>query len=78
MSKFTGRTRKIDVRINKTDWFVNIKNPSSIASKVTSLVSSAAANIIFKGKPFISAKNSCETPIKGRITMVDNRFKSLQ
>ena len=78
MSKFTDGTNNIDVRINKSDWFVDFNNPSSIASKITMLVSSAAANIIFKGKPFISAKNSSEPPIKNRITMVDNKSRSLQ
>ena len=42
------------------------------------LVTSAAANIIFKGKPFISAKSSSEPPIKSRITTVDNKSRSLQ
>ena len=51
-------------------WFVDIK--------ITMSVSSAAANIIFKGKPFISAKNSSEPLIKNRITMVDNKSRSLQ
>ena len=50
MSKFTDGTSNIDVRINKSDWFVDFNNPSSIASKITMLVSSAAAVIIFKGK----------------------------
>ena len=63
MSKFTDRTRNFDFRINKSDWLVDINNPSSIASKVTMSASSAAANI-FKGKSFISAKKSSETPIK--------------
>ena len=48
MSEFTGRTSNIDFRINKSDWFLDINNPSSIASKITMSVSSAAANIIFK------------------------------
>ena len=78
MSKFTDGTSNIDVRINKSDWFVDFNNPSSIASKITMLVSSAAANITLKGKPFISAKNSSEPPIKNRITMVDNKSRSLQ
>ena len=78
MSKFTDRTRNFDFRINKSDWLVDINNPSSITSKITVSVSSAAANIIFKGKPFISAKNSSESPIKNRITMVDNKSRSLQ
>ena len=78
MSKFTDKTSNIDFRINMSDWFVDINNPSSIASKITMSVSSAAANIIFKGKPFISAKNSSEPPIKNRITMVDNKSRSLQ
>ena len=64
MSKFTDRTKNIDFRFNKSRWFVGINNPSHIASKVTMSVSSAAANIIFKGKPFISAKNISEPPIK--------------
>ena len=42
------------------------------------LVSSATANIIFKGKLFISAKNSSEPPIKNRSTVVDNKSRSLQ
>ena len=78
MSKFTDRTSTIDCRINNSDWFVDINNPSSIASKITMLVSSAAANITLKGKPFISAKNSSEPPIKNRITMVDKKSRSLQ
>ena len=78
MSKFTDRTRNFDFRINKSDWLVDINNPSSITSKITVSASSAAANIIFKGKPFISAKNSSEPPIKNRITMVDNKSRSLQ
>ena len=78
MSKFTNRTSHIDFRINKSDWFVDINNPSSIVSKITMSVTSAAANIIFKGKPFISAKNSSEPPIKSRITTVDNKSRSLQ
>ena len=78
MSKFTDRTRNFDFRINKSDWIVDINNPSSTASKITMSVSSAAANIIFKGKPFISAKNSSGPPIKNRITMVDNKCRSLQ
>ena len=41
-------------------------------------VSSAAANIIFKRKPFILAKNSSELPIKNRIPMVDKRPRYLQ
>ena len=61
-----------------SDWLVDINNPSSTASKITMLVSSAAANIIFKGKPLISAKNSSKPPIKNRITMVDNKSGSLQ
>ena len=78
MSKFTDRTRNFDFRINKSDWIVDINNLSSTASKITMSVSSAAANIIFKGKPFISAKNSSGPPIKNRITMVDNKSRSLQ
>ena len=78
MSKFTDITSNIDFRINKSDWFVDINNPSSITSKITMLVSSAAANIIFKGKPFISAKNSSEPPTKNRISMVDKKSRSLQ
>ena len=62
MSKFTDRTRSIDFRVDKSDWFVDINNPSSIATKIAMSVSSAAANIIFKGKPLISAKNSSEPP----------------
>ena len=53
ITKFTDRTRNFDFRINKSDWLVDINNPSSIASKVTMSVSSTSANIIFKGKPFI-------------------------
>ena len=78
MSKYTDRTSNIDFRINKSDWLVDINNPSSITSKITMSVCSAAANIIFKGKPFISAKNSSEPPIKNRITTVDNKSKFLQ
>ena len=78
MSKFTDRTRNIDFRINRSDWFVYINNPSSTASKITMSVSSAVANIIFKGKPFTSAKNNSEPPIKNRITMVGNKSRSLQ
>ena len=78
MSKFTDRTRNFDFRIDKSDWLVEINNPSNTASKITMSVSSAAANIIFKGKAFISAKNSSEPPIKNRITMVDNKSRSLQ
>ena len=74
----TDRTSNFDFRINKSDWFVDINNPSSTASKITMSVSLAAVNIIFKGKPFISAKNSSEPPIKNRITMVDNKSRSLQ
>ena len=73
MSKFTDRTKNIGFRINESDRFVNINNPSSIASKITMSVSLAAANIIFKGKLFISATNSSEPPIENRITMVDNK-----
>ena len=78
MSKFTDRTRNIDFRINASDWFVGINNPSSTASKITMSVSSAAANIIFKRKPFILAKNSSELPIKNRIPMVDKKLRYLQ
>ena len=78
MSKFTNGTRNIYFRINMSNWFVDINNRSSIASKITMLVTSAAANIIFKGKPFISAKNISEPPIKNRIKMVDNKSRSLQ
>ena len=78
MSKFTDRTSNIDFRINKSDWFVNINNPSSIASMITMSVYSATANIFFKKKPFISAKNSPEPPIKNRVTMVNNKSRSLQ
>ena len=78
MSKFTDRTSNIDFRINKSDWFVNINNPSSIASMITMSVYSATANIFFKEKPFISAKNSPEPPIKNRVTMVNNKSRSLQ
>ena len=78
MSKFTDRTRNIDFRISTSDWFVGINNPSSTASKITMSVSSAAANIIFKRKPFILARNSSELPIKNRITMVDKKPRSLQ
>ena len=56
MLKFTDRISNIDFRINESDWFVDINNASSIANKITMSVSSAAANIIFKEKPFISAK----------------------
>ena len=76
MLKFTDRTRSFDFRINKSDWLVDINNPSSTASTMS--LSSAAANIIFKGKPFISAKNSSEPPIKDRNTMLDNKSRSLQ
>ena len=38
---------------------------------------SAAANIIFKVKSFISGKHSSEPPIKNRIRMVDNKSPSL-
>ena len=78
MSKFTDRTTNFDFRINKSDWLVDINNPSSTASKITMSVSSATANVIFKGKSFISAKNNSEPPIKKRITMVDNKSRSLQ
>ena len=78
MSKLTDRTSNIDFKINKSDSFVYINNPSSIASKITMSVSSAAANINFKLKPSISTKNSFEPPIKNRITMVDNKSRSLQ
>ena len=37
------------------------------AGKIAMSVYSAVANIIFKGKPFISAKNGSEPPIKNRI-----------
>ena len=65
------------IRIDKSDWLVDINNPSNTTSKITMSVTSAAANIIFKGKAFISAKNSSE-PIKNRITMVDNKSRPLQ
>ena len=52
MPKYTERTRNIHVRINKCDWFVYINNPSNITRKITMSVSSAAANTIFKEKPF--------------------------
>ena len=78
MLKSTDRISNIDFRINESDWFVDINNPSSIASKITMSVSSATANIIFKGKPFISAKNSFERPIKNRISMMDNKSRFLQ
>ena len=70
MSKITDRTRNCDFRIDRSDWVVDIK--------ITMSVSSAAANIIFKGKPLISAKNSSRQPIKNRITMVDNKSRFLQ
>ena len=78
LSKFTDGTRNFDFRTNKSDWLVDINNPSTTASKITMSVSSAAANIIFEGKPFISAKNSSEPPIKNRITMVNKKSRSLQ
>ena len=78
MSKFTDQTRNFAFTINKSDSIVEINKPSSTASKMTMSVSSAAANIIFKGKPFISAKNSSGPPIKNRITMVENKPRSLQ
>ena len=34
MSKFTDRTRNIDFRINASDWFVGINNPSSTAARL--------------------------------------------
>ena len=36
------------------------------------------ANTILKGNPFISAKNSFKPPIKNIITIVDNKFISLE
>ena len=77
-SKLTKRTRKIDFRINESDWFVYISNASSITTKITVSVSSAVANTILKGNPFISAKNSSKPPIKNIITIVDNKFISLE
>ena len=80
MPKSTDPIGNFDFRISKSVWLVDINNASSIASKITMSVSSAAANIILKGKPFISisATNSSEPPIKNRITMVDNKSRSLQ
>ena len=67
----------MDFKINKSDWFVDANNQSSIVSEITMQVSSAAANIIIKGKPFISVVlNSSEPPIKSRITMVDDKSRS--
>ena len=56
MSKFTDQTRNFDFKINRSNWLVDINNPSSTVRKVTMSVSSAAVNIIFKGKPLKSAK----------------------
>ena len=49
-----------------------------LLARLQLLVTSAAANTIFKGKPFISARNSSEPPIKSRTTVVDNKSRSLQ
>ena len=51
---------------------------SIIASKITMSVAPVAANIIFKGKSFISATNSSEPPMTNIITMKDDKSISLQ
>ena len=52
-----ARTKKIELRTDKSDYLVDVNKPSSTASEVTMSISSAALNVIFKPTPSISVLN---------------------